>query len=66
MNPQTGELSVPSAQAVNKAVVAAKDMGIIHADSGARCLLLPHYLWQKNGKGSASCGYHGQGKAGAA
>lgn len=45
-------------QAVNKGVAAAKCMGLIGPESGARCLVLPSHHFQKSGLGSASCRVH--------
>jgi hypothetical protein len=45
-------------QAVQKGVTAAKALGLVAADSGARCLVLPQQHFQKNGAGSASCRVH--------
>lgn len=47
------------AQSVQKAIRAAKRHGLIHADSGARCLVLPRAHCQKEGLGSGSCQFHG-------
>lgn len=45
-------------QAVQKGIAAAKAMGLIAPESGARCLVLPSHHFQKNGLGSASCRVH--------
>ncbi|MEU2611815.1 hypothetical protein ABZ570_09565 [Micromonospora sp. NPDC007271] len=44
--------------AANKAVTAAKGMNLILPQSGLRCLVLPHTLFQ-TGKGSVVCKFHG-------
>ncbi|MGN9917662.1 hypothetical protein [Micromonospora palomenae] len=45
-------------KAADKAVAAAKSMGLVGPDSGLRCLTLPGTMFQK-GKGSVDCKYHG-------
>jgi L-aminopeptidase/D-esterase-like protein len=45
-------------QAVQKGIGAAKAMGLIGPESGARCLMLPAHHFQKSGLGSASCRMH--------
>jgi hypothetical protein len=45
-------------RAANKAVAAAKGMGLVLPESGLRCLALPYTLFQK-GKGSLVCKHHG-------
>ncbi|MGA5217330.1 hypothetical protein ACPCAE_14805 [Streptomyces cinereoruber] len=45
-------------QAVQKGVTAAKALGLVAGDSGARCLVLPQQHFQKSGAGSASCRVH--------
>lgn len=47
-------------KAADKAVAAAKALGLVGPDSGLRCLTLPHTLFQK-GKGTIECKYHGVG-----
>lgn len=62
---ETGEVIEPSAQGVNRAIRSAKQMGLIKAESCARCLILPRHLWIKEGKGNAACSLHGEGIEGA-
>ncbi|WP_327737137.1 hypothetical protein OG749_28960 [Streptomyces nojiriensis] len=45
-------------QAVQKGVTAAKGLGLLAPDSGARCLVLPGHHFQKSGLGAASCRVH--------
>lgn len=45
-------------QAVQKGMAAARAMSLIAPESGARCLVLPGYHFQKSGMGSASCRVH--------
>jgi hypothetical protein len=45
-------------KAADKAVAAAKQMGLILPQSGIRCLVLPHTLFQ-TGKGTTCCKFHG-------
>ncbi|MFD6640303.1 hypothetical protein ACFWDN_31305 [Micromonospora chalcea] len=48
----------PADKATDKAVAAAKQMGLILPASGIRCLVLPHSLFQ-TGKGTTYCRFHG-------
>ncbi|MEU9236457.1 hypothetical protein [Streptomyces subrutilus] len=45
-------------QAVQKGVTAAKTIGLVASNSGARCLVLPGHHFQKSGLGAASCRVH--------
>ena len=60
----TGELSTPRKESVCRAIKQAREMGLLHHNPGLRCLVLSAALWQKEGKGTASCGWHGVGKPG--
>lgn len=51
-------LGIGVGRAADKAVKQAKDAGLVGKDSGTRCLVLPHTMFQ-TGKGSAECHYHG-------
>lgn len=44
--------------AANKAVIQAKNAGLVAPESGLRCLVLPHYMFQ-TGKGTVECHWHG-------
>ncbi|WP_199853752.1 hypothetical protein [Plantactinospora sp. BB1] len=44
-------------KAADKAVTAAKTMGLVLPESGLRCLVLPYTLFQK-GKGTVVCNHH--------
>jgi hypothetical protein len=57
-----GVAHLPSKAAVSKAIAKAKELGLLHSSSDARCLVLPPYGVQRGGTGSASCAYHGVGK----
>lgn len=48
-----------SVGAISNAIADAKGKGLIHRDSGARCLVLPSHHFQKAGKGSGTCDVHG-------
>jgi hypothetical protein len=57
-----GVAHLPSKAAVSKAIKRAKELGLLHSSSDARCLVLPPYGVQRGGTGSASCAHHGVGK----
>lgn len=44
---------------VSGAIRAARDLGLLHPDSKARCLVLPRYQFQRNDRASKSCRTHG-------
>jgi hypothetical protein len=48
-----------SRQSVRDAVDRAKGVGLVHPDSGSRCLVLGAWQFQKDGQGSRSCAWHG-------
>jgi hypothetical protein len=48
-----------SESSVSNALRDAKARGLVHRDSGARCLVLPSHHFQKAGLGSGSCDVHG-------
>lgn len=54
---EAGRLPAPSR--VSQAVKGAKDLGLIAGESRARCLVLPHVLFQRGGVGSHGCRTHG-------
>lgn len=49
-----------SRQSASNAVGRAKALGLVHEGSGARCLVLPRWHFQKDGKGTAHCVTHGE------
>lgn len=52
-------LGVSTSTAVSKAVRKAKTLGLVRAESKARCLVLDHYTWQSGKwKGPAECLIH--------
>lgn len=55
----TGAVMPCQGPAVSRAIRQAVKLGTLHRDSCARCLVLPASLYQKNGKGTLSCRYHG-------
>ncbi|MCZ2811258.1 hypothetical protein O2W15_07380 [Modestobacter sp. VKM Ac-2979] len=44
---------------ISNAIAEAKRKGLIHRDSGARCLVLSSQHFQKAGSGSSTCDVHG-------
>jgi hypothetical protein len=48
-----------SEQSISNVIREAKVRGLIHRDSGARCLVLPSHHFQKAGLGSGTCDVHG-------
>jgi hypothetical protein len=54
----TGVIVPAHASAVSRAIRQAVEIGTLRPESGARCLVLPSQLWQKNGKGTTSCRVH--------
>lgn len=48
-----------SESSISNAIREAKGRGLVHRDSGARCLVLPSHHFQKAGQGSGTCDVHG-------
>ncbi len=55
----TGEVILPNAATVSKAIGKAKAQGMLTPESHAGCLVLPQRLFKKGAKGTNFCKVHG-------